>query len=119
MKKNILIFDDDTEILSILSYVFEEKGWAIHTRNDCENVVEIVKGIKPDVILMDNRIPKTGGVAATQILKQDQFTRHIPVVFFTANNDVEDLANKAGADTFIAKPFNLDDLERTISQYLN
>ena len=119
MKKHILIFDDDIDILSILSYVFEEKGWEIHTRTDCENIVEVVKEVNPDVILMDNWIPKTGGIIATQTLKQTSETQHIPVVFFTANNDVEGLAQKAGADTFIAKPFNLDDLEKTISQYLN
>lgn len=119
MKKQILIFDDDIDILSILSYVLEEKGWEIHTRTDCENIIAVVKEINPDVILMDNWIPKTGGVASTQTLKHHDDTKHIPVVFFTANNAVEDLSHEAGADTFIAKPFNLDDLEEVIEQFLD
>ena len=119
MTKHVLIFDDDIDILSILSYVFEEKGWEIHTRNDCEDIVAVVKEINPDVILMDNWIPKTGGVIATQTLKQHEDTKNIPIIFFTADNDVEGLSQKAGADTFIAKPFNLDDLEKVIQQFLD
>ncbi len=81
---------------------------------DCNNIIEKVNGILPDVILMDNWIPDTGGIVATQALKNDAGLKHIPVVYFSANSDIQLLAAKAGAETYIAKPFDLEDMERII-----
>jgi DNA-binding NtrC family response regulator len=112
--KKIIIFDDDEDILSICSYILEEQGWEVHTFTDCNDIVEKVARISPDVILMDNWIPDAGGIIATQTLKKDQALKHIPVVYFSANSDIQLLADHAGAETFLAKPFDLEDLERVI-----
>ncbi len=69
----------------------------------------------PDVILMDNWIPDAGGIVATQILKNNDELKSIPVVYFSANSDIQLLANQAGAETYLAKPFDLDELERIIN----
>jgi len=115
--KRIVIFDDDVDILEILTYLLTEKGWEVHTRTTCNNIVEIISEKKPDVILMDNWIPDTGGIKATQLLKSDPELSHIPVIYFSANNDVEMLSQKAGADAYIAKPFDLDELEKIVNQF--
>ena len=115
--KRILIFDDDTDILEILNYLLKEKGWEVHTRTTCNNILETVSTNKPNIILMDNWIPETGGIKATQSLKKDAELSKIPVVYFSANNDIEQLAEEAGADAYLAKPFDLDDLERIINQF--
>ncbi|PJJ83146.1 response regulator [Mucilaginibacter auburnensis] len=113
--KKIIIFDDDEDILSVCTYVLEEQGWEVHVFTDCNNIIEKVNGIIPDVILMDNWIPDTGGIVATQALKNDAALKHIPVVYFSANSDIQLLAEKAGAEAYIAKPFDLEDMERIIS----
>lgn len=113
--KKIIIFDDDEDILSVCTYVLEEQGWEVHVFTDCNNIIEKVNGIIPDVILMDNWIPDTGGIVATQALKNDASLKHIPVVYFSANSDIQILAGKAGAEAYIAKPFDLEDMERIIS----
>jgi DNA-binding NtrC family response regulator len=113
--KRIIIFDDDEDILSICSYILEEQGWEVHTFTDCNDIVEKVVAISPDVILMDNWIPDAGGIIATQTLKKDESLKHIPVVYFSANSDIQLLADHAGAETFLAKPFDLEDLERVIN----
>ncbi len=112
--KKIIIFDDDEDILSVCTYVLEEQGWEVYVFTDCNNIIEKVNGILPDVILMDNWIPDTGGIVATQALKNDVNLKHIPVVYFSANSDIQLLAGKAGAETYIAKPFDLEDMERII-----
>ncbi|RYY36992.1 MAG: response regulator [Sphingobacteriaceae bacterium] len=112
--KKIIIFDDDDDILSICTYILEDQGWQVHTFDNCSNVIEKVDGIKPDVILMDNWIPDTGGILATQQLKLHSTLKTIPVVYFSANSDIQSLANTAGAESYIAKPFDLTDLERVI-----
>ena len=114
-----MIFDDDIEIFSILKYLVEDNGWQLQCRENCNNLVQEVRNIRPDVILMDNWIPETGGIAATQTLKREDDLKHIPVIYFSANNNIEELAREAGADTFIAKPFDLDELEEMIKKQLN
>ena len=116
--KKIVIFDDDEDILSICSYILEEQGWEVHTFSDCNNIVEKVSGILPDVIMMDNWIPDSGGIIATQTLKKTEGLKEIPVIYFSANSDIQILANHAGAQTYLAKPFDLEDLEKVINRVI-
>lgn len=116
--KRIVIFDDDEDILSICTYILEEQGWEVHTYTDCNNITEKVEGINPDVILMDNWIPDAGGIIATQTLKKNADLKDIPVIYFSANSDIQILADHAGAETYLAKPFDLDELERVINEVL-
>jgi len=117
--RKIIIFDDDEDILSICSYVLEEQGWEVHIFTDCGNITEKVSAINPNVILMDNWIPDSGGIVATQTLKNTDSLRDIPVVYFSANSDIQMLASRAGAEAYLAKPFDLNDLERTITNVIN
>lgn len=116
--KKIIIFDDDDDILSICSYILQEQGWEVHTFTDCNDIAERVTTIYPDVIMMDNWIPDAGGIIATQTLKQSEDLKDIPVIYFSANSDIQLLANHAGAETYLAKPFDLDDLEKVINKVL-
>ncbi|MGZ3750097.1 MAG: response regulator [Mucilaginibacter sp.] len=116
--KKIIIFDDDEDILSICSYVLEEQGWQVHTFTDCNNIAEKVLSILPDVILMDNWIPDAGGIVATQTLKNTELLKDIPVIYFSANSDIQLLASHAGAETYLAKPFDLHELEQVIRNVL-
>jgi two-component system cell cycle response regulator DivK len=118
MSKRVMIFDDDLDILSICSYILEEQGWEVHTSPHCNNIVETVSRIRPNIILMDNWIPETGGIVATQTLKKHPEYKNIPVIYFSANNDIQSLAKQAGADTYLEKPFDLTELEEIIDQTL-
>ena len=116
--KKIIIFDDDEDILSICSYILTQQGWEVFTYTDCNEITERVGQVDPSVILMDNWIPDTGGIIATQILKNTAELKHIPVIYFSANSDIQLLASHAGAETYLAKPFDLDDLEKVINKVL-
>ena len=116
--KKIIIFDDDEDILSICSFILEEQGWNVYTYTDCNNVIEKVASVLPDAILMDNWIPDDGGIIATRLLKNNPSLKNIPVIYFSANSDIELLANHAGADTYLAKPFELEELEKVIDKVL-
>jgi len=112
-----MIFDDDKDILFICTFVFEKLGWEVSSSGNCIDIADKVKAADPDVILMDNWIPDKGGIVATQTLKDDEALRHIPVIFFSANQDVELLSQQAGADTFIKKPFDIKDLENIVTKF--
>jgi len=116
--KKIVIFDDDEDILSICCFILEEQGWTVFAFTDCNNIIEKVSSILPNVILMDNWIPDDGGIIATQTLKKSENLKNIPVIYFSANSDIELLAAHAGAESYLAKPFDLEDLERIINTVL-
>lgn len=107
-EKSVLIFDDDDDLLTIFTFLFEENNWTVHTRSVCDNAAQTAFEIGPDLILMDNWIPSIGGIAATKELKADTRVNKIPVIYISANNDVHKLSDQAGADAFMSKPFDLD-----------
>ncbi|MEG1592222.1 response regulator [Chryseobacterium sp.] len=117
-KKKILIFDDDKTILEVITIIFEENGYQVEISETSHDIIEKVSSFKPDVILMDNWIPRIGGVEATQLLKSHEEFKSIPVIYVTANNDIVALAVEAQADDYVAKPFNLDDLEEKVAMFL-
>lgn len=116
--KTIIIFDDDEDILSICSFILEEQGWKVYAYTDCNQITEKVSAVQPDVIIMDNWIPDDGGIIATQTLKKHESLKNIPVVYFSANSDIELLATHAGAEIYLAKPFDLEELENVINKVL-
>ncbi|AZA83139.1 response regulator [Chryseobacterium lactis] len=117
-KKKILIFDDDTAILEVVTIIFEENGYDVKISETSHDILERVADYQPDVILMDNWIPKIGGVEATKLLKSTEEFKHIPVIYVTANNDIVALAAEAQADDYVSKPFNLDDLEEIVAKHM-
>jgi CheY-like chemotaxis protein len=114
----ILILDDDADILELCSIILQAKGYTTITATDCRNVIDKVMDAKPDVILIDNWIPDTGGIEATQFIKANPETQHIPVIFFSASNNVEAFATQAGADFSLQKPFDISELERLMEKAL-
>ena len=80
MSKTILILDDDIDILSICTYILQELGWSVITRTNCNNIIELVREVAPQVILMDNWIPDTGGIVATQTIKAHPEFKSIPII---------------------------------------
>ncbi|MDR4954319.1 response regulator [Chryseobacterium sp. ES2] len=117
-KKKILIFDDDAAILEVITIIFEENGYEVRISETSHDILEKVAEYHPDVILMDNWIPRIGGVEATKLLKNSDEFNHIPVIYVTANNDIAALASEAQADDYVSKPFNLDDLEEMVAKHI-
>jgi CheY-like chemotaxis protein len=110
MKKRVLIFDDDEAILVVCAIVLETNGFETVTQSNCEDILQKVDQCAPDVILMDNKIPPLGGVRASRVIRSSPDHARLPIVFFSANQEVAKLAAEAGADQYIEKPFDLDAL---------
>jgi len=118
MSKTVLICDDDTAILDVTQTILLLAGYRVKTSTTSDNIIEIVKEHNPDVILMDLWIPEIGGEKATEILKSNPETMNIPVILFSANNDIEKIAQKTHADGFLKKPYEIKDLEKVIATNL-
>ena len=114
-----MILDDDPDILQICSIVLKKKGFDVSTMNTSNQVLDQVRTYQPNVILMDNWIPGPGGIEATRILKLNPETHDIPVIFFSANSNVTQLAREAQADYFLQKPFDITELEAIVQMAIN
>ncbi|MBE9586680.1 response regulator [Mucilaginibacter sp. JRF] len=117
--KKILIFDDDEDIVSICTFILEEDGWEVLAYEDCNYLSERIISFAPNVILMDNWIPEEGGITATRQIKANSSLAHIPVIYFSANSNIETLAANAGADLILSKPFDLDQLRQITTQAID
>jgi two-component system cell cycle response regulator DivK len=116
MPGRVLIFDDDADLLEVCGIVLRSKNYVVKGFNKCSDILNEIRSFSPNVILMDNWIPESGGVKATQLIKNDLEFKKIPVIFFSANERVEDLATEAGAEFFLQKPFEIDELETAVSK---
>ena len=116
-EKKIFIFDDNQELLELCTIILEDIGYQIKTSVTSNDIVQQVLEYMPDIILMDNWLPDVSGVDATKELKAHEDLQHIPVIYFSANNNVSQLAKEAGADNYLSKPFDIAALEEIVRKY--
>ena len=119
MKKRILVIDDDEDILTILDILFGDEGYEVILLNT-GTTAEQVQLIHPDVILLDVRIHgyyKTGDQICNEI-KSLNGTKNIPVILLSAEFNVSQLAQECGADAYMRKPFNVNELVDQVNQFL-
>lgn len=117
--KKVFIFDDNLEILELCTDILEDLGCEVKTSPTTNDIENQISDFMPDLIFMDNWLPDISGIEATQKLKSNENLKNIPVVYFTANNNISELATEAKADAFIAKPFDIDHFEEIAKKYLN
>ncbi|MBE5317934.1 response regulator [Pedobacter sp. MR2016-19] len=117
--KKIFVFDDNRDILDLCTFILEDAGYEIKTSENANNIEEQVAAYMPDLIFMDNWLPDLGGIQATRALKSHSDLKHIPVIYFSANNDISSLADEAGADGYLSKPFDIAALEEIVKKHLS
>lgn len=116
--KRVFVFDDNADILELCTIILEDAGYEIKTSSTSNDIVAQVMTFMPDIIFMDNWLPDIGGIEATKALKAHTTLKEIPVIYFSANNDVRALADQAGADGYLSKPFDVGELEAIINKHL-
>lgn len=117
---SILVVDDNSTNLKLVSDVLEFEGYHILKAMDAETAQEIVRHTPPALILMDIALPGMDGLTLTRKLKADASTRHIVVVALTAfamkGDDAK--AREAGCDGYITKPIDTRTLPEAVAAYL-
>ena len=117
-QKNIVVADDDESILDATRIILEDLGGyrvRILKRGDALLTLE---GELPDLILLDLWMSGHNGEEVCRHLKSTEKTRHIPVILFSANRDLENITQSCGADDFIAKPFQVSDMLEKIQAFI-
>ncbi|MEM7816479.1 MAG: response regulator [Candidatus Aenigmatarchaeota archaeon] len=120
MAKKILVVDDEPNILLVLASRLKANNFEVITASDGFYAVKKAREEKPDLIILDIRMPAGGGMSVFESLKIIPDTAIIPVIFITAHPtpQLEQKAKEMGAVDFISKPFDADELILKIKKAL-
>ncbi len=118
--KKILIVDDEADIIEILQFVLESQGYECITAFDGEEGLKLAKEANPDLIILDVMMPKMNGYKISRLLKFDSKYKNIPILMLTARSQETDkaLGEETGADEYITKPFQIENVVETVKKYL-
>lgn len=116
----ILIVDDEADNIDLLSRRLRRRGYDVSGAGNALDALAKARAERPDLILMDVKMPDVDGYEATRRLKTEEATRSIPVIMLTAQAMPEDRerALEAGADEYESKPIDLDRLLEKIRRLL-
>ena len=119
--KKILLVDDEQDIVETLKFVLESEGYTCFCAYNGEDGLKLAKEIIPDLMVLDVMMPKINGFKISRLLKYDAKYKNIPILMVTARSQEEDklIGEETGADEYITKPFDLDEVVKTVQKYLN
>ena len=118
--KKILIIDDDVSIVRLLSKQLNAIGYKTSCAYDGYQGFKIAKETKPDLILLDLKMPAGGGVNTFNNLKSTIYTSDIPIIIITSlsSDEVQKLVMEMGADFFLSKPIKSELLLAKIKEFI-
>lgn len=116
-KKKIYIADDDPAILEIISMILEDRGFEVETSNNGKSIEQKTEEY-PDLVMLDIRMSGISGGDICKHLKTNPRTKSIPVVLISANRDIEKIAQESGANGYLPKPFDVDDLLDVANRFI-
>ncbi len=116
----ILVVDDDASVHRLLTTYFKKHDYVVESCLDSQDVVKRIHSYKPDLILLDLMMPSLDGVSATRRIRNLQLDSYLPIIILTARKDVRDVvtALEAGADDYMTKPFEFDELIARVKNML-
>ncbi|MFC1704619.1 response regulator [Candidatus Omnitrophota bacterium] len=116
----ILIVDDDPDILDILKITLNDAGYETIDGTDGEAGLHLAKTTSPNLVILDYNMPKLSGIEVVAALKKDILLRHLPIIMLTGKGEVTDKVDgiNAGADDYIVKPFDPQELLARIKMLL-
>ncbi|MDR2104066.1 MAG: response regulator, partial [Treponema sp.] len=111
-RKKILVVDDEKINLEFFEVMLSKLGFIVEKADDGVEALEKVKRFYPDLIMLDNIMPRMSGWEVTKILKNDPKYQEIPIIMLSALDDVKDKVEgfELGVDDYITKPFNFSEV---------
>ncbi|RYY30563.1 MAG: response regulator transcription factor [Sphingobacteriaceae bacterium] len=119
MSKKILICDDDAGILDMLSIILEDAGFETISELNSLNVYKVIQTEKPDLLLLDLWMPVLSGDQVLKTIRVDPEKKNLPVLVISASMEGRTIAREAGANDYLAKPFDIDQLINKVKVLLN
>jgi len=117
--KKILVVDDEEAIYAYLQRKFSKLGYLVCIAENGEEALSQAFSERPDIILLDVKLPKLNGIEVCKRLKSNDMTKQIPIIMLSAKAQSDEIAMglKAGADRYLCKPISFPDILREIKAY--
>jgi signal transduction histidine kinase len=111
-KQVVLVIDDEQSNFDVIEILLFKEGYQLHYKNNGTEAIANLKEINPDIILLDVMMPDVDGIEICQQIKSNPQWQHIPIIIVTILSEKEDLVRclEAGADDFVSKPINSNEL---------
>jgi CheY-like chemotaxis protein len=117
---HILVAEDERDIRELINFTLMFAGHTLSLASNGEEALQLAQKLRPDLIMMDVRMPKMSGYEACREMKKIDSIKDVPVVFLTAKgqDDEVEKGKEVGALAYILKPFAPDDLAKRITEIL-
>lgn len=117
--RNILVIDDDSGIGEMLKILLELNGFSVSVTEKPDEAEAFIEKKDIDLILLDKLISGVNGIEVCARLKNNETTANIPILMMSALHEAGEKCKSAGANDFIAKPFDMDELLGKIQNLLD
>lgn len=119
-KSKILVVEDDLDVAEMLNAYFRVQGYDVFTVNWGEDGVRACQANRPDLVILDIRLPDIDGYEVARRLRGDRRTADVPIIFLTEKREREDRLHglELGADDYITKPFDVQELRLRVRNAL-
>lgn len=114
----ILLVDDDQDFLQLLEFDFKKKGYQIVTASNGEDGLAKAASEKPNLIVLDIKMPKMDGYTFVRRLKKDAETKSIPLIVLTSYEPMKDMFQLEGVTDYYVKSANMDGLIKAVEKYV-
>lgn len=118
-KTKILVLDDDTDIGTMIKMMLEYKGYTVTVSDRADHAAEILMTNGFNLVIMDMLLSGVNGTDLCHEFKKDNSISHIPIIMISAHPNAKDICLQAGADEFISKPFDMQDILAKIDRLIN
>lgn len=119
MPKTILIVDDEEDLVKVTTFRLKSLGYNVAAGVNGQEALDLIKEKRPDLVLLDLRLPVMDGRDVCKAVKADPELKDIPIVMFTASTEqISVQAKEAGADGFLVKPFEQEQLIAVLDKFL-
>jgi DNA-binding response OmpR family regulator len=117
----VLVADDEEDIRALVAFRLKRAGYEVITASDGEEALLLATTRLPDLAVLDMMMPKATGLEVTRSMRDQEATKHIPVILLTARAQEADVARgfEAGADDYVKKPFSPQDLQTRVQALLD
>ena len=116
--KHIVIIEDDTSLLALLGKLLQAEGYRVTALERLSTMEELIE-LKADCFLIDEQLPNANGHAICIFLKSKQQTKAVPVILMSAFEKLEYFADLSGANAYLKKPFERQELLNVLKKALS
>ncbi|MCL5958681.1 MAG: response regulator, partial [Chloroflexi bacterium] len=114
----VLVVDDDRPLVTLITTVLEDEGYAVQTALNGEEGLNLAKKSPPNLILMDLRMPIMDGWTCCRLLREGEETERIPVIVMSGDGAREAIRAELGIEDFLSKPFEIEELLRHVKKFV-